>query len=128
MNIKNIVKIIDKSLKDEFDIFAGCDPIWILNFYTNKKYLSSLIPRQRIIVSPSTKEELLNWVKSDAFSSNSMGCLPYIDGTASEKEMLKYAKELIYGIEYETNQEELKERIISAKWNLDKTKLIIKEL
>lgn len=125
-NISECLPLIDKSLNNEFDFLAGCDPIWILNWLTGKKYI--LKPRQRVVISPSTKEELLKWVESDAFSSNCLSLEKYIDGSASEKEMLQYAKELVRNIEYETNPERLQEIIRSAKWTLNETKLVIKEL
>jgi hypothetical protein len=127
-DINSCFIIIDKALEDEKHPLAGCDPIWILTWLTGKKFLSSLKPRKRIVISPNTKEQILEWVKSDAFSSNCMGALPYIDGTASEKEMLDYARDMIQGIEYETDPEELAERIRSAKWNLKDVELIIQEL
>lgn len=125
-NIQEVLPFIDKSLEDEFDFLAGANPIWILNWMTDDKYI--LKPKQRIVVSPSSKEELIEWARSTAFSSNSMGMLSYIDGTATEKEMLNLAKEIIRDIEYETDPEELKEIIRCAQWALNKTPLIIKEL
>lgn len=125
-NIQDCIPLIDKSLADEFDLLAGCNPIWILNWLTNRKYI--LKPKQRIVISPSTKEELLKWVKSDAFSSNCASLEHFMNGTASEPEMLEYAKELIRNIEYETDPKELEERLKSAQWILNETKLEIKEL
>ena len=125
-NIQDVLPIIDKSLDDEFDWLAGSDPIWILNWLTSDKYI--LKPKQRIIISPSSKEDLLKWVASDAFSSNCASLENYMNGTASEPEMLDYAKELIHNIEYETDPEKLKERLRSAQWVLNETKLEIKEL
>lgn len=125
-NIQECLPIIDESIDNEFGFLAGCDPIWILNWLTDNKYI--ITPRKRIILSPNTKEELIDWAKSTAFSSNSMGMLKYIDGTATEEEMLKLAKEIIRNIEYESNLEKLSETIRCAKWVLDKTPLIIKEL
>lgn len=127
-NIQDCFPVIDESLNDEFDLLAGCNPIWILNWLTSDKYLTSLKPRKRIIVYPNTKEQFLNWVKSDAASSNCVSLLPYIDGTANEQQMLKYAQELIRNIEYEQDPEELKERLRAARWNLNEVQLIIQEL
>lgn len=124
-NISECMPLIDRSLEDEFDFLAGCEPIWILNWMTNHKYI--LKPRKRIIISPSTKEELLEWVSSDAFSSNCLSLERFMNGEASEKEMLQYAKELVRDIEYEDDEEKLSERIRGAQWTLH-NKLIIKEL
>lgn len=125
-NIQECIPLIDKSLDNEFDWLAGCDPIWILNWLTGNKYI--LKPKQRIIVSPNTKEELLKWVTSDAFSSNCLSLEKYMNGSADEKEMLEYAKELVRNIEYETDQAKLEEKIRGAQWTLNETKLVIKEL
>lgn len=124
--IQDYLPAIDESLDNEFDFLAGCDPIWIFNWLTQKKYI--LKPKKRIIISPNTKEELIEWAKADAFSSNCASLERYMNGEASEKELLEYAKDLVKGIEYEYNSEDLKERIRGAKWNLNKAELIIKEL
>ncbi len=125
-NIKDVLPFIDKSLEDEFSFLAGCNPIWILNWMTSDRYI--LRPKQRIVVSPNKKEELIEWVVNDAFSSNSLGSLPYVNGEASEKDMLNYAKEMIRNIEYETDPEKLKETLRCARWVLNETPLIVKEL
>lgn len=125
-NYKECMSSIDNSLNDEFHFLAGCYPIWILDFLSNKKYI--LKPRQRIVLSPNTKKELIEWVRSDAFSSNCASLKRYMNGKASKKEMLKYAKEMIRNIEYETGKEKLEETLRGARWVLNKTELIIKEL
>jgi len=125
-SISDCFSLIDKSLENEFDFLAGCDPIWIVKWLTGDKYIMQ--PKQRIILSPNTKEQFIKWVSSDAFSSNCASLEKYMNGEANEKEMLTYAKELVRGIEYETNPSELSERIRSAKWNLRDVPLIIKEL
>jgi hypothetical protein len=127
-SIQDCFPAIDAALNDELHPLAGCDPIWILNWLTSDKYLTSLKPKKRIVLSPNTKEQLLEWVKSDAFSSNSLGALPYIDGTATEAEMIAYARDLVRSIEYEDDPENLKELIRAAKWNLKDVELLIKEL
>lgn len=125
-NYKECVSAIENSLNDEFHFLAGCSPIWILSLLSNKKYI--LVPRQRIVVSPNTEIELIEWVKSDAFSSNCASLERYMNGDASKKEMLQYAKEMIRNIEYQTDKENLEETLRSARWVLNKTELIIKEL
>ncbi len=125
-NIQECFPLIDKSLDDEFDFLAGCDPIWILNWLTGHKYI--LTKRMRIVITPNTKEELIEWVRSDAFSSNCASLEPYMNGEASEVEMFQYAKELIRNIEYESDVEKLKETIRKTEWVLNQTKLTIKEL
>ena len=125
-NIQECFPLIDRSLNDEFDFLAGADPVWILNWLTGHKYI--LKPKKRIILSPNTKEDLFEWVRSDAFSSNCLSLEKYINGQANEKEMLEYAKDLVRGIEYEENPERLREKIRSARWSLNKIELIIKEL
>ena len=125
-NIQDVLPIIDKSLENEFDWLAGCDPIWILKWLTSDKYI--LKPKQRIVVSPNTKEELIEWARADAFSSNCASLERYINGEASEEEMLKYTKETIRNIEYQTDTEKLKETLRCAQWVLNKTPLIVKEL
>lgn len=125
-NYKECMFSIDNSLNDEFHFLAGCDPIWILEFLSNKKYI--LKPKQRIVISPNTKKELIEWVKSDAFSSNCASLERYINGSASTKEMLEYAKEMIRNIEYETDKEKLEETLRCARWILNKTELVVKEL
>jgi len=125
-NIQDCFPLIDKSLQDEFDFLAGASPIWIVKWLTSDKYIMK--PKKRIVLYPNTKEELIKWAEGTAFSSNSMGMLKYIDGSATEKEMLDLVKEIIRDIEYENDPEELKETLRCARWNLNKTELIIKEL
>lgn len=125
-NIQDCFLLIDESLEDEFDILAGASPIWIAKWLTDDKYIMK--PKKRIVLAPNTKEELIKWAEGTAFSSNSMGMLKYIDGSATEKEMLNLVKEIIRDIEYENDPEELKETLRCARWNLNKIELIIKEL
>lgn len=124
-NIDECLPIIDRSLNDEFDYLAGCNPIWILNWLTSDKYI--LKPKKRVIVFPNTKEDLFVWVQSDAFSSNCASLERFMNGEASEIEMLQYAKELVRNIEYENDAEKLKETLRCAQWVL-KNKLVTKEL
>lgn len=124
--LKIIFECVEDSLNDEFDYLAGMDPIWIVNWISGKKY--KLKPRKRIILSPNTKDQLIDWASSDAASSNCLSLEGYAHGTATEKEMLEYAKELVDAIEYEHDNEILAELIYSAKYNLDGVELIIKDL
>jgi hypothetical protein len=124
-NFKEVLPFIEASLDDEFDFLAGCDPIWILNWMTSDKYI--LKPKQRIVVSPNTKEELIDWAQSDAASSNCLSLLRFASRKASDDEMLEYIKNTVRHIEYESNPEDLKDRLRTAKWILG-DKLVIKEL
>lgn len=124
--LEHIFLSIEESLDNEFDFLAGADPIWILNWMSNKRY--KLKPRKRIILSPNTKEQLFDWVSSDAASSNCASLEGYAHNYATDKEMLEYAKELVDSIEYEHDEEQLAKLINSAKYNLNGVELIIKEL
>ena len=125
-NLQKCLNSIDQSLDNEFDWMSGISPIKVLNLLSNTKY--KLRPKQRIVVSPNVKEDLIAWVVSDALSSNCASLEKYMNGEASEPEMLKYAQELIRDIEYESDKEKLSERVKLAKWSLQEKELIIKEL